>query len=99
MGPNGQTGGLYQRLPDTWSCHRPALGKRAAEGRPETAALFQVAHTGLPTAPVWPLTAALLVRGLGGLGGHVDLGRLTGTHRAPREVFHGRFMEIILWSM
>lgn len=58
--------------------------------------MFQVARTGLPMAPVWPLTAALLVRGLGGLGGRVDLGGLAGTHRAPREVFHGRFMEIIL---
>lgn len=66
------------------SCLRPTPRKRATAGQPEA---------------VWPLQQPSFVWGLGSLGGCVDLTGLAGTHETPREAFHCRIMEIILWSM
>lgn len=62
-------------------------------------ALFQVDGARLPTAARLAPHSSAPCSGPWRAWGRVDLGGLAGTHRVPREVFLGCFMEIILWAV
>lgn len=62
-------------------------------------ALFQVDGARLPTAARLARHSSAPCSGPCRAWGCVDLGGLAGTHRVPREVFLGCFMEIILWAV